>query len=68
MALTEHIAIDTRNTLVYSSGGKLVATIGLDDMVVVDTPDALLIAPADRAQDVKKIVDQLKEQGKTNLL
>ena len=64
----EHIGLDTRNSVVYSTTGKLIATIGLDGMVVVDTPDALLVAPADRAQDVKKIVEQLKAQGTTEYL
>ncbi len=64
----EYLGIETRNSVVYSATGKLIATIGLDGMVVVDTPDALLVAPADRAQDVKKIVEQLKEQGKTQYL
>ncbi len=68
VALTAHVAIDTRDTLVYSSTKKLIATIGLDGMIVVDTPDALLVAPADRAQDVKRIVEQLKEEGKTEYL
>lgn len=65
---TEHIAIDTYNSVVYSATGKLIATIGLDNLVIVDTPDALLVAPADRAQDVKKIVERLKEEGKTEYL
>lgn len=66
--LTEHVCIDTYNSVVYSSTGKLIATIGLDGMVVVDTPDALLVAPADRAQDVKKIVERLKQEGKEQYL
>ena len=41
----------------------VVATIGLSDMVVVDTPDATLVCPKSRAQDVKKIVEILKQQG-----
>ncbi|MCL4251557.1 MAG: mannose-1-phosphate guanylyltransferase [Anaerolineae bacterium] len=54
----EWIAIDTTNTLVYS--GKLVATIGVEDLVVVETDDALFICTRERAQDVKNIVEQLK--------
>ncbi|GMG86570.1 mannose-1-phosphate guanyltransferase [Biformimicrobium ophioploci] len=53
------IAHDTTNTYVHA-GSKLVATVGLDDMVVVDTPDAILVAKKERVQDVKKIVEQLK--------
>ena len=53
--------IDTTKTLIYAPKNKLVTTIGVNNMVIVDTPDALLIAPMDRAQDVKKIVDLLKQ-------
>jgi mannose-1-phosphate guanylyltransferase len=66
-AHAEHLAIDTSNTLVYGRD-RLVATIGLHDFIVVDAGDALLICPKDRAQDVKKIVDQLKSQGRTEYL
>lgn len=52
--------IDTKNSLVYAPEDKLVTTIGVDGLVIVDTPDALLVAPMNRAQDVKKIVDLLK--------
>lgn len=50
--------IGSTNTLVLA-GDRLVVTIGLDDVVVVDTPDAVLICAADRAQDVKKIAEEL---------
>ena len=53
------LAIDTRNTLAWSER-RLVALIGLDDMVVVDTDDALLVAHRDSVQDVKQIVSKLK--------
>jgi len=56
-----HLGIDTQRTLVYSPR-RLVATVGLEDMIVVDTGDALLVCPRGRAQDVKKIVDALKAQ------
>lgn len=57
-----HLGLDTKRTLVYSPH-RLVATVGLEDMIVVDTGDALLVCPKDRAQDVKKIVDELKAQS-----
>jgi mannose-1-phosphate guanylyltransferase/mannose-6-phosphate isomerase len=53
------LAIDTRNTLAWSER-RLVALIGLDDMIVVDTDDALLVAHRDRVQDVKQVVARLK--------
>ncbi|SDP31036.1 mannose-1-phosphate guanylyltransferase [Pedococcus dokdonensis] len=48
--------------------GRVVAVVGLDDVVVVDTPDALLVVSRDRAQDVKAVVDLLKSEGRTDLL
>ncbi len=63
----ETIAFETKNTTIYSSG-KLVATIGVENLVVVETPDAVLVCTKDKAQDVKKIVDELKNKGKEGLL
>jgi len=63
-----HVGIDTHNSVVYSATNKLIATVGLDGLVIVDTPDALLVVPADRAQDVKKIVEQLRADGLTEYL
>jgi mannose-1-phosphate guanylyltransferase/mannose-6-phosphate isomerase len=55
------IDIESTRSIVYADR-RVVATIGLTDMVVVDTPDATLVCPKSRAQDVKKIVDILKQQ------
>jgi mannose-1-phosphate guanylyltransferase len=66
-ATGEHILLDTRNTLVYSPK-KLVATIGLQDLVIIETEDALLICPQDMCQDVRKVVALLREQGRNDLL
>ncbi len=63
-----HVEVDTTSTLIYSDSGRIIATIGLDGFLVVDTGDALLIAPRDRAQDVKKIVDQLRNEGRIDVL
>jgi mannose-1-phosphate guanylyltransferase/mannose-6-phosphate isomerase len=54
---------DTHDSYVYSSS-RLVATVGLRDHVVVETKDAVLVAPKDRAQDVKKLVARLKAFGR----
>ena len=54
---------DTHDSYVYSSS-RLVATVGLRDHVVVETKDAVLVAPKDRAQDVKKLVTRLKAYGR----
>jgi len=53
---------------VVSSPHKLTALIGVEDLVVVDTPDALLVCRKDKAQDVKKLQELLKEKGYTKLL
>ncbi|HSQ22752.1 MAG TPA: sugar phosphate nucleotidyltransferase, partial [Coriobacteriia bacterium] len=53
------VDIDSHDTIVYSAD-RLVATIGLKDLMVVDTTDATLVAPKDRAQDVRLVVDALK--------
>lgn len=54
--------------LVASTTGRLVTVLGLDDVVVVDTPDALLVTTRARAQEVKTMVDALKAQGRTDLV
>jgi mannose-1-phosphate guanylyltransferase/mannose-6-phosphate isomerase len=54
---------DTRNCLVRSED-TLVATVGLEDTLIVETSDAVLVAPLSRAQDVKKIVSRLKKSGR----
>lgn len=65
----EHIDLDSVDCLIYQTNeGKVVATIGLESMIVVDTSDALLICPKARSQDVKKIVQELKETEKTKYL
>jgi mannose-1-phosphate guanylyltransferase/mannose-6-phosphate isomerase len=55
---------DCRNTLALSEG-RLIACVGVDDVVVVETADAILVAHKDKTQDVKKIVDALKQQGRS---
>ena len=54
------LALDSSNNIIFSEK-KLVAGIGLDNMVVINTDDALLICPQERSQDVKKIFDHLKK-------
>ncbi len=56
-----HLAIDTNNCLVYGPADKTVVTIGVEDLIVVDTGDALLVCSAKRSQDVKKIVQMLEQ-------
>jgi mannose-1-phosphate guanylyltransferase/mannose-6-phosphate isomerase len=55
---------NSRNCLVHGNG-KLVSVIGLDDIVVVETKDAMMIAHRDHVQDVKTVVNQLNDQGRS---
>jgi|SRR5690348_1484477 len=58
------IAIDSRNCFVRGTDRRLVAALGLDDIVIVDTPDAVLVAPRTRVQDVKRLVERIKSDGR----
>ena len=60
-AIGEAIFVDSRNTFVQSED-RLIATVGVEDLMIIDTPDAVLVAHPDKAQDVKKVVAQLKKQ------
>ncbi|MCM8746038.1 mannose-1-phosphate guanylyltransferase [Thermomicrobium sp. CFH 73360] len=63
----EHLGLDTRATLIYG-GRRLVVTLGVEDLVVVDTDDVLLVAHRSRAQEVREIVRQLEQLGRHDLL
>ncbi len=58
----ERVSIATRGTFVHSEG-RVVATIGVEDLVIVDTPDAVLVAHRDHLQRVKDVVGELKARG-----
>lgn len=58
------IAIESRNCFVRGTERRLVAALGLDDIVIVDTPDAVLVAPRTRVQDVKRVVERIKSAGR----
>jgi len=64
----ESLLIDCEGSYVSSRGGKLVACLGLKDCLVVDTPDALLVADLHRSQDIRKIIEELKARRKEKLL
>lgn len=63
----DFVDIDTHNSIIYSNG-RLVATVGLENMIVVETCDALLVCPKKRAQDVKIVVERLRKMGREELL
>jgi len=65
----QHLAVDTNNTLVYTSDDeRLVVTIGLDDMVIVDAGDVLLICKMDQSQKVRDVVEHLKKHRQEKYL
>lgn len=61
------IILECENTFIRSDG-PLIAAVGLKDIIIIGTEDAILALPADRAQDVKKIVSELKERKRMDLL
>jgi mannose-1-phosphate guanylyltransferase len=64
----EHIGLDTHGSLVYvEKEHRLIVTIGVEDLVLVDTGDVLLVCRKDQAQHVRQIVMQLKEKGQIYL-
>jgi mannose-1-phosphate guanylyltransferase len=64
-----HLAIDTHNSLVYSNDNqRLVVTIGVDDMVLVDVGDVLLVCKSDQAQKVRDVVEHLKKHRQDKYL
>lgn len=62
-APADAVVVDAAGNLAFTKPGKLVALIGVDDLVIVDTEDALLVMPRARAQEVRAIVDALKARG-----
>ena len=67
VSVGETLLLDTRNSAFFG-GKRLIAASGVDDLIVVDSEDALLICRRDRAQSVKQIVEQLKADGREDLL
>lgn len=67
VAQGEHVKLDCRDTYIHSSG-RLVAALGLRGMVIIETEDAVLVCPKERAQDVKQIVEKLRREGRGKYL
>jgi mannose-1-phosphate guanylyltransferase len=63
----ESVCLDAENNFV-DARGKLVALLGVKDLIIVDTPDALLVATRDRAQQVGEVVKVLEKQQRHDLL
>ncbi len=64
----KHIGINTENTLVYGYKEKIIATIGIENLIIVDTKNALLVCDKNKAQEVKKIVDKLEKNDEQRYL
>lgn len=65
----QHLALDTHNTLVYSTDDqRLVVTIGMDDVVVVDAGDVLMVCKTDQSQKVKDVVEHLRKHNQEKYL
>ncbi|MDN6017771.1 MAG: mannose-1-phosphate guanylyltransferase, partial [Bifidobacterium mongoliense] len=62
------VSLDSAGDVVVPRADRTIALLGVNDMVVVDTPDALLIAPRARSQEVKAMVARLSEEGRDDLL
>jgi len=67
MVSGRHLGMDTSNSIIFSQDA-LVTTIGIDNLIVVSTKDAIIVCPRDRAQEVKGLVELLKEKGYQDLL
>lgn len=57
-----NVVVDSSGNLIYNFSDKLVAAVGVKNMIIIETGDALLVCPQDRAQDVKKIVEELERR------
>jgi mannose-1-phosphate guanylyltransferase len=64
----EAMLLDSRNVLVHAAEGPLVALLGVEDLVVVATKDAVLVCPRSRAQDVRRMVEELARKGRQDLI
>ncbi len=62
------LKIATTNTMVISQAERLVATIGVQDLIVVDTPDALLVTSRSQSERVRELVERLRQEGRTGQL
>jgi mannose-1-phosphate guanylyltransferase len=63
----DHVGIDTHNCLIHTKD-RLIATIGLDNIVIVDAGDVVLVMPSGRSQDIKALLEEIKAKGKGQYL
>ena len=62
------VVLDAERNLVWSSTDRTIAVLGVRDLVVIQTTDATLVCAIDRAQDVRRVVDELVRRGREDLL
>jgi mannose-1-phosphate guanylyltransferase len=65
---SDHLPLETHDTLVYSSEKKLIVTVGVDDLIVIDSGDALLICHRDQTQQVRQVIEKLKKTKRDRYL
>ena len=63
----DHLAIDTKGCITYSKK-RLISTVGVENLIIVETDDSILVCDKNRAQDVKLIVERLQADGRDELL
>ena len=68
LSVGRHLSIETKGSVVIGGYGKLIVTHGVKDLIIVDTPEALLIMPRERAADVKHVVEIIKKQKQGKFL
>jgi mannose-1-phosphate guanylyltransferase len=61
------ISVDSKGNLIHTNG-RLVALVGLEDLVVVDTDEILMVCPKSRSQEVKKVVEKIKKENRKEYL
>jgi mannose-1-phosphate guanylyltransferase len=64
----DHVSLETSNCFIYGPHKKVIATIGIDDCIIIDTEDALLICRNNKDQDIKRIVDEMRQTGREHYL
>jgi len=58
----QHIGIDSKDCVIYGDGKQIIATIGLSDLVIVSSGDALLVCPRERIQDIRRLVEKIEKE------
>lgn len=67
LSLGDSVALDSKNNFLYSDAGRTISLLGVDGLIVVDTQDTVLVAKMDRSQELKKVIEGLKNSGRTDL-